>query len=59
MCKIWGSKCMQVLKCFNVNILKKTTVDLNSKALPGRRIPYWFVSAVPSLLTTQDVELPI
>lgn len=40
---------MQILKCFNVYILKKTTVDINSEVLPGRNIPYWFVLAIPNL----------
>lgn len=38
--------------------LKKTTVDLNSKGLPGGGIPRWFILAIPNLLTTQDVECP-
>lgn len=39
--------------------LKKKTVNLNLKGLPGGSISHWFILVVPNLLTTQEVELPI
>lgn len=49
----------EILKSFHVYIsLKKTTVDLNSKGLPGRSIPHWFVLAIPNLLQLRMWSCP-